>query len=252
MSAEIRVAVEGLQSGRQLLETDAARYVAKVHRKRVGEFIVLFDPKKGVRARAEILEDRLPRVWVQVGQVELVPQENVPVTLIQALGKADKPEQAVRDATALGVETIVFAETNRTVARSGGDTRAERLRRVSEQVARQCGRGDLPNVIGPLPLVQALGPQVHSLDLEPNCLKLVCAWHPEGMPLLLRFKEFSWSTQRVVVLIGPEGGLAESEVHLAMQAGFLPVSLGPYVLRTEAACAFVLSALRASADAASL
>jgi 16S rRNA (uracil1498-N3)-methyltransferase len=50
--------------------------------------------------------------------------------------------------------------------------------------------------------------------------------------------------RRIVVLIGPEGGLAESEQRAAIAAGFLAVRMGPRVLRTETAAVAALTLLQ--------
>jgi 16S rRNA (uracil1498-N3)-methyltransferase len=52
-------------------------------------------------------------------------------------------------------------------------------------------------------------------------------------------------SNKVALLIGPEGGLDDDEVKLAEQAGFTPVRLGPRVLRTETASVVALSVLQA-------
>jgi 16S rRNA (uracil1498-N3)-methyltransferase len=228
------------------LPEEQARYVVRVHRKRIGEHILLFDPARGEQALARLVEDRLPNVVVEVGEPEAAPKSNMPVTLIQALGKADKPEQAVRDATAFGARAVDFVVSTRTVARPKGE-RGDRLARVAEQVARQCGRGDLPDIRGPEALEDALGRHAQT----GGALRLVCAAGVEARPFVRAVKESAFPSQPVVILIGPEGGWDPIELEKAMVAGFVAVSLGPYVLRTETAAGAVLATLRLLSDAES-
>jgi 16S rRNA (uracil1498-N3)-methyltransferase len=203
--------------------------------------VVVFDPRLGLQAHATIVGDRLPRVVVEVEEPRPGLTDNMPVTLLQALGKGDKPEQAVRDATAFGALELVFVETERTVSR--GD-RGERLERIAAQVARQCGRGDLPRISGPLNFDESLavGP------MSEGTLRLVCGFSSESQPLLSLLRDSEFPTIPVVVLIGPEGGLSDEELARARAAGFSIVSLGPYVLRMETACSAVLATLRAAAS----
>jgi 16S rRNA (uracil1498-N3)-methyltransferase len=164
---------------------------------------------------------------------------------MQAVGKGDKPEQAVRDATALGAQSVRFVHSERGVAKSSSDHRRERLLRVAAQVARQCGRADIPQIFVPRPLSEALA------DLPTGGLRIACGFAEDARPLL-QIATTERIRSGVTILIGPEGGLSDEELEAARAVGFQVVDLGPYVLRTEVACTMVLSALRACALAAAV
>jgi 16S rRNA (uracil1498-N3)-methyltransferase len=127
---------------------------------------------------------------------------------LQGIGKADKPERVVRDATALGVASLVFVETARSVSRlrERAEKRAERWRTIAIDAARQCGRGDTPAIDGPSTLAEALA------CLAPGTLRLVLAPNAEH-GLGERLGAVSEQTP-VVLLVGPEGGLTDSELGL--------------------------------------
>lgn len=245
MKPDLRVPCEALAEGELLLPEDTSRYVVKVHRLKEGDPLRLFDPLQGLEADAVVVSTRLPHVRVKIDRPPRSGKTfNFPVHLIQAVGKGDKPEQAVRDATALGAQSVRFVHTERGVAQSASDNKKERLLRVAAQVARQCGRADIPQILTPQPLAAVLA------ELPEGGLRLLCGWAPERMPLL------SVATpERIAsgafVLIGPEGGLSDEEMNVARAVGFVVVDLGPYVLRTEVACAMVLGALRARSLSAS-
>lgn len=236
--------MEGLRTGVIALPEEEGRYVVKVHRKAVSDELLLFDPVEGLEAEAILEEDRLPSVRVRVSEVRPALVQNMPVTVLQAVGKADKPEQAVRDATALGALGVQFLTTSRTIVRGAKESRTDRLSRVAAQVARQCGRGDLPKIVEATSFEEALGALPPSSGEE---VRLVCGLSPDAVPLLTALRETAFPKVAVRVLIGPEGGFTSSEMDLAVQVGFAPITLGPYVLRMETACAFALGALRALA-----
>lgn len=242
MTGDLRVAVSSIETGETLLDEESSHYVTRVHRAQPGAFLLLFDPTTGEQARAEFLALEGRRVLLKVGPVERAPAENMPVRLLQGLGKGDKPEQAVRDATALGAQELVFLLCQRSVAKGSGATRTDRLLRVSEQVARQCERPDLPLISGPLAFADGL---LLKGDAGRRPLRLICEFASDAQPLLQRLSAVDWASQSIDLLIGPEGGFDRGEVEFARQQGFTPVSLGPYVLRTESACVFALSVLRA-------
>jgi 16S rRNA (uracil1498-N3)-methyltransferase len=113
----------------------------------------------------------------------------------------------------------------------------DRGERIAEQAARQCGRGDTTIVQGPCDWADALA-LAASCDvrfvLDPH------ASEPLGGHLPLAVA----NDASIALAIGPEGGLAESELALAADLGWISASMGPFVLRTETVAAAVLGAIR--------
>jgi len=245
MSRILRVPHEGLTEGEFELAEPALRYVTRVHRLGSGDLLTLFDAGSGLEAEAELLDERSGRV--RVTACRRAHQAKVPVTLISALGKGDKPEQVVRDAATFGAVRVVFVETERSVVRGAGGKRSERWERIAVETARQCGRGDVPTVSGPIDLGAYLAQPALGAGL-----RLVACLTQASRPLLELVGEaarLGGTFPAIEVLIGPEGGLAPQEIEAALTQGFHPVSLGPLVLRTEVASGAVLSALWLYADA---
>ena len=236
----LRVPVSNLEPGVCELEGDVARYVQRVHRLRPGARLRLFDPLLALEADAELLEDAGGAARCQIFAVQPSAYRALPIVLLQALAKGEKPELSIREATALGVERIVFVESERVVVKLEPErraTRRTRWQRVAVEAARQCGRGNLPALQGPLPLLDVLAQSTEAQRL------LLAA---EGEPL---FSELdSWrADQTLALLIGPEGGLSGSEARSAAEHGFRSVSLGRTTLRTELAGVAALGALVAFA-----
>ncbi len=246
MSRLLRVPVAGLSAGRMQLVAETSHYVFRVHRRLPGDRLLLFDPQQGREAIAEINEDRS----LTVSALRVPPQTTVPVRLLQGVGKSAKPEQVVKDATALGVQEVVFLRCERSVAKSQGGTRGERIRRVSVEAARQSYRSDVPEILGPLPFEEGLSISPASWA-SPTALRLM-GLVGEGSPGLAQIIydkiEAEGSFPTIDLLIGPEGGLSENELERAGQAGFISVSLGPLVLRTETAATASLGFLRMVAE----
>ncbi len=225
--------------GEVILDAEASRYVVKVHRQRAGQRILLFDPSSGLQGEAVIKLDRLPHICALVEAVEAAPSSTMPVTLAVGVGKSDKPDQAFRDVTAFGAEELVLVQAARSIAKADSKARTDRLLRVAQQVARQCGRASLPELRGPLCLKDVLE------QCPPDQLKLICAFHEEGRPLLDFTSELARAPS-VLVLVGPEGGFSADELSTCLEAGCQAVDLGPFVLRTESAVSACLAVLRAA------
>lgn len=222
------------------LDEKASRYVAVVHRKRVGDRLSLFSA--GLEADADIVGIDAGVVTASVGAPRALPPRRR-VTLLQALGKADKIEAVIRDATELGATRIVPTETARTIVKLGDKaaTKLERWSAIAVDAARQCGRALPPDVRSPVDLATALD--------EPGDLRVLLS--PSGDEALAPLLWAARGTS-LVIAVGPEGGFAPDEVELAASKGFRVARLGDVVLRTETVAAAVLGAalvLEGMADA---
>jgi 16S rRNA (uracil1498-N3)-methyltransferase len=244
MKGPLRVPVARIQPGRTILDEDASRYVARVHRQRVGDQLVLFDPDQALEADAEITDVERSSVTLIVSDVR--PASVRPhrrVTLLQSTCKSDKFDGIVRDATELGVSRVVPVFAERSVARPPGG-RTARWRKIAIEASRQCGRGDAPAISSPMDLVDAIplfasGEGVVGFCLDP------AATTPLGPALLDASPDVE-----LAFVVGPEGGLSAAEIDACTTAGLTRVSLGPLTLRTETVCAAVLGAVFVLADMA--
>jgi 16S rRNA (uracil1498-N3)-methyltransferase len=221
------------------LDPRASRYVARVRRVRPGEKLVLFHPGEAREADATVVEIGRSGVRCQVLSVRASTlRAGRKITLLQAIGKGNKFDAIVRDATELGATEVVAVETIRGVVRlrERGEDRLRRWRRVAAEAARQCGRGDAPQITGPLPWTEALGRAAdhHSVRL--------CPWEGASEPIGRVLRGLG-AQEAIVIAVGPEGGLGEGEVASARAHGFSVVSLGPFILRTETVATAVLGSL---------
>lgn len=222
--------------------------MSRVHRLRDGDHFVAFDPEARVEADVEILAAS-GAVRCRVGALR--PSTKVSrtgLTLLQVMGKGDKPDQVIRDATVLGAERVVLLESSRGVVRvpeERSESRRARWRSVALEAARQSGRGDVPSIEGPSSFDAALalaaaGP-AHRVVLLP------------GAPVGLLGALGDWRPGNALfVLVGPEGGFDAGEEQRALDAGFVAVSLGELVLRTETAAVAALGVIAALASSRSL
>ncbi|MCS5563866.1 MAG: 16S rRNA (uracil(1498)-N(3))-methyltransferase [Oleiphilaceae bacterium] len=208
------------------LDDNAAQHVGRVLRMQPGQELRLFNGD-GQDYPATITAAGKKQVEVNVGTPEPNPTESpLEIVLGQTLSKGDRMDYAVQKAVEMGVTRIVPLTTERCDVKLKGDREDKRLRHwqsVAISAAEQCGRARVPEILPVMTVGQWLE---HSRDCD---ARLVLHHRTE------RSLQSLDTPSRVALMIGPEGGLSADEIALAEQEGFLPVALGPRVLRTETA-----------------
>ncbi len=244
MSRAVRLALTELRSGERVLEGDAHHYLARVQRLRAGDSFVAFDPEVALECEATVLEVRRGALRCRFAAPRAAEKSMLDAVLLQCAGKGDKVDEVVRAATALGASGITVCESARVVVRASERalSRHERWRQVALSAAAQSGRGDLPEILGPLSLDDALASWRDSGAL---CICL----HPRATT---RYADVlaRAAGRRLALLIGPEGGFEDAELAQAENAGFELARFGAFELRTELAGVAALSAALAFRDAA--
>lgn len=228
---------EPLTSGhRQTLEGDAANHIMRVLRLRLGDALTVFDGRGGEHA-ARVEEFRKGAVILEVGDRSATAVESpLSLTLAQGVSRGERMDWVVQKATELGVTRIIPVMTERSVVKLDAK-QAERKRLHWQGIAiaacEQSGRDRVPGIDAPLGLPEFFG----GIDVRATRVLL----SPTGV---LRITDLQRPEGGAVVLIGPEGGLAEAEQRAALAAGFVGVRLGPRVLRTETAAVAALTLLQ--------
>ena len=231
-----RFFIPGPLAAEQALPASAARHV-QVLRLQPGQEITLFNGEGG-QWQARITQMGRSDVQVQLLQwqdAEREPQRRVHLAV--GMPANERMDWLVEKATELGAASLWPLQTAHSVLRLSGE-RAEKKRlhwqAVAAAACEQCGGNRLPAIgrISELGAWLAQAPKaplrcVLSLDAAANTLD-----HE-----LARIG----AQDEVVFLSGPEGGLAPSEEAAARAAGFVPVSLGPRVLRAETAALTALA-----------
>lgn len=239
MSRTSRIYVDApIAAGAEIrLDEKAARHVSRVLRLGQDDAINVFDGR-GVEHRARISASRAGDVRVAVGAaVDVVPESPLTIHLIQGISRGERMDLVMQKTTELGVASVQPVFTRRSVVRLSGDRarrRAAHWRGVAVAACEQCGRATLPEVGPPMPLDEALR------SVDPDMYRLVLdAGAQQALPSV------SLTGNAAALLIGPEGGLTPEERQAAEEAGFVPVSLGPRIMRTETAAVIAVALVQA-------
>ncbi len=211
------------------------RHAAAVRRLRPGERLMLCDGRGG-RAAAAVLSAARESLTVQVEPMTIDPEPAIRIVLVQALVKGERSDLAVDLATQAGVDAIVPWQAARCVTRWTAEKAGrgrDRWQSVAREAAKQSRRSRVPEV---LPIAST--DQVAAIAAQAaGCLVL-----DEDGSVPLAGASLP-TAGRLVLVIGPEGGLAPEELDAFTAVGAVAVRLGPEVLRASAAAAVALGAL---------
>jgi 16S rRNA (uracil1498-N3)-methyltransferase len=162
------------------------------------------------------------------------------VTLVQAVSSSEKMDFTIQKAVELGVAAIQPVLSEKSVVRLSAEREEKKLarwRRVAIAACEQCGRNRLPE------LREAMSVEAYSRAPGPAALRLLLS--PGGSPGLMNIR--GKIEHAIALAVGPEAGFSDAEERLLQRAGFVPVRLGPRILRTETAALAALAALNAIA-----
>ncbi len=228
-----------LEAGELLaLPPGPAQHLTRVLRLAAGDALTIFNGHGGEYA-ATIESVRRDRVSVSIGAQRAVERESpLSTVLLQGLARGEKMDQILQKATELGVTRVIPVMTARSNVRLDAGTmprKQEHWQGVVIGACEQSGRNRVPDIAQP----QALATALAAAEAE---LKLVLA--PDDGAASLQSLVAARNAGSVALLVGPEGGLDEEEIHAAELAGFIRCRLGPRVLRTETTALAALAALQ--------
>ena len=234
-----RLFIDGdIRSGERLwLSGDAAHYVGRVLRLRPDSKLIVFDGRGGEYA-ATVVAIRKRQVLISIGdKSEPVAESPLGIHLLQSVSRGDRMDLVVQKATELGVRRISPVLSEFSVVRLDPDRAQKKMAhwaRVAQSACEQCGRNKVPQIDQPVEFRNWLGDNLSS-DATRLLLKPLAT---ESLARLAR------PASEVQLLIGPEGGFSDNEISAATGAGFVAVSIGPRILRTETAALAAISILQ--------
>lgn len=227
-----------LTSGSRLeLDEERTRYAGRVLRMRVGDEVSVFNGRGG-EFSAVISELSRRNIVLSVGvHRERDLESPLRINLVQGVSRSERMDLVVQKATELGVQRITPVLTERSVVRlepAKSEKRRLHWEKVAQSACEQCGRNVVPLIDAPQPfenwLEQDRNVDVRRAVLRPGAAQTLGALGHAGR---------QWQ-----LLIGPEGGLAGTELYRALERGFIPCTLGPRILRTETAAIAALAILQ--------
>lgn len=222
------------------LSDDAFGHIVRVLRLAEGDIVTLFNGNEAYQYEAKLVDVKKKEASVEIlSQEEITNESPLNVHLGQGVSRGDRMDFTLQKSVELGVNKITPLFTERCGVKLSADRLAkkrEQWQKIVISACEQSGRCVVPEVTEPMLLQDWLKQETDALKLN---------LHPKAKHSIMTLPmEKVASEQRVRLLIGPEGGLSDTEIEQAKQAGFQDILLGPRILRTETAALTAITALQ--------
>lgn len=229
-----------VEDGKAVITGNLFRHIAKVLRLKIGTTVTLVDQDGS--SYTGIIQD-IGRgnlvISIEKQGPEPVIADGLGITLLQGLPKGNKMELILQKSTEMGVTNVIPFAAGRSIPRLPKERETERLarwQRICLEAARQSNRSTIPEISPIADFAEMLGHADQTVRL--------LLWEKERANRLRTILEDLQPPESVAVLVGPEGGLTTEEAKAAIEAGFIPITLGSRILRTETAAIAILAILQ--------
>ncbi|MEI3430038.1 MAG: RsmE family RNA methyltransferase [Clostridia bacterium] len=228
------IKTENLKENKEIWITGSdVNHIKNVLRKKIDDKINICnsDTQKNYECVIKNIEEN-KIVCKILDEVKSLAESNLNITIFQGLPKSDKMELIIQKATELGVKTIVPVITKRTVIKlkdKDKQNKVDRWRKIAEVAAKQSGRDIIPTIENIINIADIKFDEFDKIFvLYENEEKISIKDEIEQL------KNDNKEELNIGIVIGPEGGFAESEIEqLRLNQNVSVVTLGKRILRTE-------------------
>lgn len=220
---------------------EEAKHISGARRLTVGDIVALTDGR-GKRAEATLTATDKNSVTLNITSIRFEQKPEIAIHIATALPKGDRQSDLFDQCTQLGADVFIVLQSDYSISKVKENTLA-RFNRIIRSACKQSQRSHFPSICTYNSLSKLLQ-DIH----EDYCLFYADA---DGRSLFELKEGIICCHRKWLCLIGPEGGFSQSERDLLEQSGFIGLSLGPYILRTETAAVVataVLQQLRVRVD----
>lgn len=234
---------ENLDNGTVMITDDDVHHIARVMRYDIGDKIICVKPD-GKAAVCNILHIEKRKVIAEAEEwLDASSELPVHVTIAQGLPKGNKLELIFQKGTELGAERFFLFQGDRSIAkwdRKKSEQKLKRYRKIVKEASEQCHRNRIPTIEEPLTMDELI-------EKSKDYHFRLFAYEEEAKQN--QFSSFGAilsevnENDSILISIGPEGGFSEEEATNLKEHGFVPVRLGPRILRTETASMYALSSI---------
>ena len=233
------VKTEQIREKEIIIVDEDVKHIKNVLRKQIGDILEICNQQTGTTYKCEIIDLQDDKILTNIIDENDNEENKIQVDIYQGLPKADKMELIIQKSIELGVNAIIPVEMKRCIVKLDSKSESkkiERWQKIAESAAKQSGRNLVPEIRNIIK-IEEIAKLTNTYDSIVVCYENEKENYIKNELLKLKNKE----NVKIAVVIGPEGGLEETEVEFLKQSGASVVTLGNRILRTETVALNLLS-----------
>lgn len=238
-----------IQKNQITIQGKDVNHIKNVLRKKQEDTLTICNQENNLDYLAKIVKIQEDKIICTIEEeLKTNAEAKVEVTILQGLPKADKMELIIQKAVELGACAITPIEMKRCVVKlqeKDKKKKLERWQKIAQVAAKQCGRNKIPEIT-PIENIQNICQLCQEYDIV-----LVAYEKEEENKLryeLEKLKEDKTQKLKIAILIGPEGGIDDTEINQLKKDGAKIITLGKRILRTETVALNMLSIIMYELD----
>ena len=222
------------ESNNFILEEYDIHHITKVMRLNVGDFIeVVYD---SICYECEIVNVSKNIMVKKIKEIQKLEKEFGEITLVIPVLKEFKMDLILQKATELGIDNIIPIRTERSVVKIDSkkeEKKLERWKSIVKEASEQSKRLTIPNISNIKDIKD-----LKNIDGD----KIICSTREPKNNLKIFLQKHN-KCDKMLLVVGPEGGFTLKEENAFIENGFIPVTLGKNIMRVETVPLFCLSAI---------
>ena len=215
------------------LSTEDSHHIIKVMRMNINDEIEIVNNEKLNIAKIINIDSNIATVE-NIKEIDSDNELPLSITLVQSAIKEQKMDYILQKSCELGIEDIKILNTKRSIIKlaKNDNKKITRWNKILKEASEQSKRNKLPVVSSIIDINELI-----KLDYN---IKILCTVNEKEKTIKKLLSNININ-DRILFVVGPEGGFTDDEETLMIGNGFIPVTLGKRVLRTETVALFVLS-----------
>jgi 16S rRNA (uracil1498-N3)-methyltransferase len=216
------------------ITNDDYHHIVNVMRMNINDKIEVLYEKKLYLCEIENISSNCVNAKI-IEEINENNELDVNITIAQALVKEDKMNYILQKSTELGINSFIPLIMDRSIIKidnKSSDKKIVRWQKICKEASEQCKRNVVPTVNQILNIKELI-----KLDYD---YKILCSLNEKETNIKMVLPKLK-KHDKIVVVIGPEGGITNNEEKTLIENGFISVTLGDRVLRTETVAVFIAS-----------
>jgi 16S rRNA (uracil1498-N3)-methyltransferase len=224
------------ENGKVILRGDEGYHLARILRAKKGQIIRVFT-EKGAEFESIITNVRGTEITAEIKEKlsnEVEPKTKIHIA--QGMIKPAKMEIIIQKCTEIGVASFTPIVTEYSMAKPNQpDKQLQRWDKIALEATKQSERRIVPAIYNITGLDEYVAVERAGMKIYMD------ARNGSSPKKVLRSMENNRTVEEIYIAIGPEGGFSPKENDLFLEKSFIPIHLGPRVLRSETAAAVLAS-----------